>query len=303
MSHKIIDMHSHLGNNLYHNGGELIGKTGVKKKKIFDPISISELILYRKTGTENLLEKWIVKAARERNLTATLENLQKSMDRVGVVYTVCLPISLHFVPFNDLNNAAQQDKRIIPFTSLDHTKEYDFNEAFNSDVAEGAKGLKLHPIIQSLSLSDQRTFNAVEAFAPHGLPVLFHSGVFSYYPGEGENKENPEYGEIHYAVELVKAFPNVRFVAGHSGLFEIEAALDLLSSYKNVYADTSLQPPGNIRKIINTFGRERVVFGSDWPFGNTMAAYKSVKKACDGDKSLEEQILGETAAELMGISL
>ena len=29
---KIVDMHSHLGNNLYHNGGMILERKGVKKK-------------------------------------------------------------------------------------------------------------------------------------------------------------------------------------------------------------------------------------------------------------------------------
>ena len=38
----IIDMHSHLGNNLYHNGGVIIEKKGIKKKIIFDALVKSQ---------------------------------------------------------------------------------------------------------------------------------------------------------------------------------------------------------------------------------------------------------------------
>ena len=84
--------------------------------------------------------------------------------------------------------------------------------ALARDVAEGARGLKLHPIIQKEPLNSKRTFEAVEAFAPHELPVLFHSGEFSYYLGEEKSRNQvPAYGAIHYARDLVAAFPKIPF--------------------------------------------------------------------------------------------
>ena len=144
----IIDMHSHLGNNLYHNGGEIIEKKGIKKKLVFDPISISEFVLHRLTGLEGILYRWIENASRERIKTATRENTRKSMDEVGVTYAVCLPMSLNFVTFQELKSASDKDNGIIPFTGVDHTKQYDFDQAYAEDVASGAKGLKLHPVTE-----------------------------------------------------------------------------------------------------------------------------------------------------------
>jgi len=37
---KIIDAHSHTGNNMYPHGGSIIEQEGIKRKRIFDPISI-----------------------------------------------------------------------------------------------------------------------------------------------------------------------------------------------------------------------------------------------------------------------
>ncbi len=299
---KIIDMHSHLGNNLYHNGGAIIEKKGVKKKIIFDPISISEFGLHRLTGLEGVLFKWIKNATRERIKTATRENMRKSMDEAGITHTVCLPMSLDFVTFQELKEASDKDNGIIPFTGIDHTREYDFNKSFAEDVASGAMGLKLHPIVQRLALNDRKTFEAVEAFAPHGLPVLFHSGVMSYYFGEEKKNEKPEYGEIKYAVELVQAFPNVNFITGHSGMFQVNSVMEMLSSYKNVWTDISFQAPGTIRKLLNAFGVDRILFASDWPYGNRKTAFKALRKACKGDEYIERKTFYENAAELFNLS-
>ncbi len=299
---KIIDIHSHLGNNLYHNGGEIIEKKGVNKKIIFDPISISEFGLHRVKGFEGILYKWIKNATRERIKIATRENMRKSMDEIGITHTVCLPMSLDFVTFQDLKGASKKDSGIIPFTGIDHTKEYDFNIAFAKDVASGAMGLKLHPIVQSLSLTDKKTFEAIEAFAIYNLPVLFHCGVMSYYFGDEAKNERPEYGKIKYAVELVKAFPNVKFIAGHSGLFQVDEVVEMLSSLKNVWADISFQPPETIKKLLNTFGVEKILFASDWPYGNRKTAFRALRKACKEDKYVERRTFYENAAELLNMA-
>jgi predicted TIM-barrel fold metal-dependent hydrolase len=169
-------------------------------------------------------------------------------------------------------------------------------------VKQGAKGMKLHPIIQRAPLNGKKTFEAVEAFSVHGLPILFHCGVSSYYPDpEKPDKENASFGEIFYAKELVAAFPNVPFIAGHAGLFKYKDVIDLLSPFKNVMVDTSVQSPAHVRELIRAFGPERVMYASDWPYGNRIPAIKIIKKACRGDSGLEKRIFYENAAALLKI--
>jgi len=300
---KIIDAHSHIGNNMYPHGGRIIEKKGIKRKRIFDPISIFQFFLNRDFGLykhqTKFMEKLLIASQNERNSAATRENMRKSMNEAGVDFTVCLPISTFFVSFSDIKRASEKDKGIIPFTGIDHTKKYDFDASFAKNVAAGAKGLKLHPIIQRIALTDKRTFNAVEAFAPHKLPILFHCGITYYYWGEEKILENPKYGAIHYAQKLIEAFPNVNFIAGHAGAFDVGDVMMMLSKYKNLWVDTSLQSPENVKKLIKTFGPEKILHASDWPFASRRTSIKVVKKACHNDKSLERKIFFENAAELM----
>ncbi len=302
----IIDIHTHLGDILYLNGGQLIDQKRVEKKIFFDIISLSEFMLH--TGISDTIDQWLYKkvytlvtrASRARNATATLENMRRSMDETGIVKSACMPIP-PYLTFDDLRRAQAKDAGVIPFTGIDYTKEYDIDSALKADVANGAKGMKLHPIIQRVSLDMEKTFAAVEAFAPYGLPVLFHCGVSSYYLGaEQHQKENAVLGEIAYARDLVANFPNVIFIAGHAGLFQYRDVMDLLGGFKNVMVDTSVQSPGHIRELLKVFGPERVMYASDWPYGNRKPAVKIVKKACCADKALERRIFYENAAELLG---
>jgi predicted TIM-barrel fold metal-dependent hydrolase len=302
----IIDAHTHLGDILYSNGGKLIEKKGVKKKFVFDPISLSEWTLHLDIGGidyDSWLYKQVVIADRARNLTATRENMRKAMDKNGVSYCAVMPIP-PYVNFSDLQNAAAKDPGILPFTGVDFSQDYDFESAIAEDVKNGAKGIKLHPILHNTPLTDEMTFNVVEAFSRHELPILFHSGISHYYIDEAEKQRTtPEYGEIHYARELIKAFPKTKFIVAHAGIFLFKDVLELLAGFPNIWVDVSIQPPSHIRKLVDIFGIDKILNASDWPWGKMWVPIQAVKWACRGDKAAQKRILYENAAELMRISI
>jgi predicted TIM-barrel fold metal-dependent hydrolase len=299
----IIDCHGHLGNILYPGGGELIFRKGVKKRFGIDVTAFSERWLHAAMPDVvlRLLSTQITRSQRARNETATLENMRRSMDKAGVEKMVCLSVPPH-VTFEDLRRAAEIDPGVIPFTGVDFTRQDDVQASLDADVAAGARGLKLHPVIQKEPLNSERTFEVVEAFSVHGFPVLFHAGVFSYYLGaEKSRNQVTSYGEIHYARDLVTAFPKVDFIAGHAGLFLVDDVTAMLGSCSNVYVDITIQSPAAIRRLIDVFGPEKVLYGSDWPWGNHVPGIKAVRKACKGDRTLEDLIFYENAAGLLKV--
>jgi len=301
----IIDAHSHLGDILYPGGGALIWKRCVKKRIRLDIVTTSELGLHKtlsgKAGAlfyRTFLDL-VTRCERARNETATLENMRRSLEDAGVDKTVCLPVPPH-VTFEDLLEASRQDSAVIPFTGVDFEHWGDVQARLDRDVKAGARGLKLHPIIQKEPLNSRRTFEAVEAFAPHGLPVLFHCGVSSYYLGPEKTRNQVMlYGSIEHARALVSAFPKVTFVAGHAGLFQVKEVMDLLGPFRNVCVDVSFQPPGGIRELLAVFGPERVMYASDWPWGNRPPAIRAVRIACRGDSKLEDLVFRQNAERIL----
>lgn len=302
----IIDMHGHLGDILYPNGRELIYRTRVTKAKGWDPQTTNEAQLNRGFGIGRLAYEvtkyWTTKAQRARNFTATLENFRTSLEEAQVDYAVCLPIA-PYLTFDDLAEAKEQEERILPFTSIDLTRSYDVEAQLNQDVARGALGLKLHPIIQNTSLDDQRTINALQAFRIHKKPVLVHVGQSIYYLGKEKKNNTPEFGQVRYVEEVVRNFPDIKFIIGHAGLFWINEVCRRLGKLPNVWVDTSFQSPEDVRKLVKVFGAEKVLYASDWPYGNRDPHIKIIKVACRGDAKLEEMLFYRNAQELLGISI
>ena len=164
--------------------------------------------------------------------------------------------------------------------------------------------MKLHPILQCEKLTSQRTFEAVEAFAPHGLPILLHTGVCYYYTSsiDKRKRERPSFGDIKYVIRLITAFPGVNFILGHAGLLQWDDLKDSIGSLKNVWVDSTFKSPTGVKELIRVLSAEKVLFGSDWPWGNRKPALKILKKACKSDYHLERRLLFENASELMNLS-
>jgi len=300
----IIDVHSHLGDILYHNGGELIYKKNVRMPKMFDLQAINERGLNRTYGLGALpyalLGYWATKAERARNFTATLENMQRSLDEADISYTVCLPIAPH-VTFDDLAKAKALDDRIIPFTSIDFTLEGKAKSQVQKDMQNGAYGLKLHPIIQNRRLDDPMVFDVLDGYESFRRPVLVHAGMSQYYLGAEKERNTPEFGKIHYIEALVRSYSKIDFIIGHAGLFQVDEVMVRLKGLKNVWVDTSFQSPEIIRELIQAFGAERVMYASDWPYGYRLPHIKTVKVACRGDEALENMVFFDNAKHLLRI--
>jgi len=106
-----------------------------------------------------------------------------------------------------------------------------------------------------------------------------------------------------YACELLKAFPETRFILVHAGMLtertpamieQWRAALSIVAEFPNVYVKISglnmFNPDWtlkdmrqSIRDTIQIFGIERTIFGSNFPleklhssYANLMAAYRTV---------------------------
>jgi predicted TIM-barrel fold metal-dependent hydrolase len=301
----IIDVHSHLGDILNLGGGGLIDRKNVTMEKMWDPQTLNEKQLNRSFGLGALAYKvteyWATKAQRARNATATLENMQRSLDEAGIDYTVCLPIA-PYVTFEDLVKAREKDARILPFTSIDFTRDYDISAQIEADMAQGAVGLKLHPIIQAVPLDDSRVIEALQACSRLKLPVLIHSGVSSYYLGKEKSRNVPSNGRIIHIDKAVRSFPHVNFIIGHAGLFQVKEVCQRMNGLPNVWVDTSFQSPGTIVKLMKVFGHDRVMYASDWPFGNRMPHIQTVKVACRGDKDLENLLYFENASRFLGLT-
>lgn len=296
---KIIDMHSHAQDILFPpgEGAHVRPSLGIAIR-LFEWQRFSWVPSKPRPGEETLyrlLRKRTAKDTQARNAMASIDGLKKGMQETGIGYSVLLPIEPYGTT-TDLLSLVKNDKSLIPFASVDpHDPKR--AEKLRTYVESGCRGVKLHPIIQDFHPSGPECMGTVEEFSQYDLPVFFHSGQTSYYVPESESES---YGQPENYAKTIAAFPKVKFVMGHMAMFQSAKAIEIAEKYDNVYFDTSFQPMRMVKKAIEKAGEERVMFGTDWPFGRHRFEYGIIMKLTEGNPSLRDKLFWKNAEALIG---
>lgn len=125
-------------------------------------------------------------------------------------------------------------------------------------------GLKFHPYLSRMRISDQRNYPYFEIARKFNFPILVHTATDNY-------------SKLKYIVKAAKDFPDIIFVAAHcvleSNHIEI---INALKECPNLYADTAWVDMEFIKIIKQNNLMDRIMFGTDNPI--------------DGYKTLDQEI-------------
>jgi len=127
---------------------------------------------------------------------------------------------------------------------------------------------------------------ALAAAYTHGLPVMLHTGDFSYTA--------PALME-----RMIRQNPDVTFILGHMGsLSFVLDAIEIASRHQNVYLETSGMPSSAmLQRAATECGPQRLLFGSDYPFWHPEVERARIESA-GLEPGVERMVLGENAARL-----
>ncbi len=305
---EIIDAHAHLGNIAEENGGAIIHQTGLRPNIIARFIGwLTGKFKYQFGELKEpgkIAREIATYSGRQRIAAATLENMQAEITRAGISQVCCLPIP-PYVTFEDLNGARDEDKRIIPFTGFDFEKMGGYEDKITKDVIWGAKGMKIHPIIQKISPTDERVLQVAEEFGgKHGLPILFHTGRTTYYHGKEKERENSDFGRLEEIEKMLESLrSDITIIIGHAGMFQFGYVVEKFVRFPNVHVDTTFQHPERIKHLLNAFGSHRVIYGSDWPYGDMVPHIQCAKEALanESDRRVHARVFRDNIKGLMGM--
>jgi uncharacterized protein len=297
---KIIDIHTHVGDLI--NGWPL---DDAYTKPVFSPGFIAEWTGYRTSkppfGMHTITRYLEVIHNQQRNNLGTVHNLEHYVNEAGVTHSIILPIE-PFVRTDDnialcgtRADSGRNQPRVYTFASVD-PHDPDRIAKLHRYMQAGCLGLKLHPIVQNLPMTDPAWFGIVEEYRRYKKPVIMHAGVSQYYI---PNFRRHKYGEVITYEKLVAAFPDVAFIFAHMGMLEFELVWEFAKKYENVYVDTSFQRADNIRTAFKHMGKDRVLYASDFPFSLPKYAVR-VGMAATKDRDLREKFFYKNAEALIG---
>lgn len=172
--------------------------------------------------------------------------------------------------YNDwLCRIAQEDGRMEPAIAADATVDSQFmaDEIQSKMDTYRIQILKIHPAVNTLSPDHEGYLKIFDLAEKNDLVVISHGGI------SGDDLEG-KYCSPDKFKRIFENFPNLKLVIAHLAYPHIDELLELASMYKNIYTDISFVlknspiSDDDFCTIIQQFGPERVLFGSDFPWSD-----------------------------------
>jgi hypothetical protein len=167
------------------------------------------------------------------------------------------------------------------------------------------RGFKFHPNVQGFFPNDRMAYPLYEVIEAAGLPALFHtgqSGVGSGLPGGGGVRL--KYSNPMHVDDVAVDFPGLTIVLAHPSFPWQDEALAVAVHKPQVYIDLSgWSPkyfPPQLVQHANTLLRERMLFGTDYPF-ITPERWLADFAKLDIKPEVRPLILKENAIRLLGL--
>lgn len=229
--------------------------------------------------------------------THTVANLTREMGELRIVQSVLLAIDMPALSQNALDwlKAARGHDEIIVFGSV-HPYARHVEQKLDAQVALGARGIKVHPAVQLVRADDGRAMKLYAMCGRRGIPVFWHCGPVDIEPPLGRYLS-----QVRFYEQAIAENPDTIFVMGHSGALQMETALGFAKRYPNAWLELASQSLSNIRALIERGPRDRIVFGTDWPFYHQATGLAKVFIATEGDPATRHAVLYGNLARLLGL--
>lgn len=231
----------------------------------------------------------------------TVEEFTTIMDRNGIDAVVtCAPYSSigKDRTYDEANEFLAKSKeeaggRIIPFMRVNPHLQENALSSIKKGAKQGFRGIKFHPRNEAFAVnSEELAFPIAELAVKLGIPILIHTGEPDTYG----------YAQPTLVGDLADSFPDLTLVVGHMGKRLCEDAICVARWFDNIILETSFRSHRDIARAVRRVGADRVVYGSDTPFGIPEVEMLKIRVA---DITAEEKrmVLGDNMARILGLEV
>ena len=232
----------------------------------------------------------------------TASGLINSMRESGIDYSVLLPIAAtpsQTVKINDISIQNNKKDNLFWFGSV-HPHYENIRYELDRLKDAGIKGIKLHPDFQGVFIDAPETVEVMKYASTLGLLLTIHGGMDISFPDLHRSTPKRLYSVLNQ-LEVAKII--CAHMGGYMYLDDVEK---YLMNSNSVYIDTSFSigkmDTEQIKRILNTFDSERILFGTDSPWDSQKKALNDIK-SLNISHELEDKILYKNACRLLDISL
>ncbi|MDO4166858.1 MAG: amidohydrolase family protein [Eubacteriales bacterium] len=256
------------------------------------------------------LQKLSQSANMKYHLDGTLQALQDSMQSASVDRSVLLPVATSPTQYQTINQTAlminerSAETGILSFGGI-HPDNENYREILRDLAANGIRGIKLHPVFQGVYLDDIRNLRIIACACEYGMTITVHAGYDISFPGQ-------DYATPAHILSMIEQLHPDKLILAHMGawgcwddverdLAGIDAWFDTSFTLTQVehldhHAEDQLSPEQFCR-IVRKHGADRIVFGSDSPWGAQADAVKTLQKS--GLSEEEQNLIFSENARLL----
>jgi len=218
----------------------------------------------------------------------TTEELLGQAEQSGVSRMVIFPFPSMALADEGTNgkllNEAKRVKKFIPYYYIPETmKPIPKEKGFYGGKWHWMRGIQ-DSSSNYEALKDPKLEEFIEASEKIDLPIVFEE-------------------ELAFTETFVRKTKSLKIIIPHMGMLGGNP-IDFLRSFKsreNVYFDTALASPDVAMRFIEKIGHDRILFGSDIPFGTMKWELEKVLSLPIGDDK-KESILSKNLERLIGLN-
>lgn len=220
-----------------------------------------------------------------REIDETMADRFRSFNRWLVDSVAPIP---QLTPFVGVDPTA-----LTPEENVEHLKEM---------AHRGARGIKLHPVVQQFEPGDPRMRPVFESCRELGLTVLSHTGSAK---GGGRLAEPAGFAGV------LRDLPGLTVLLAHLGGGEWRQTVDLAKAFPSVVFDVceivewtgapNAPTPEQLARMIQEIGHERVMLGTDFPWYDLDHTVELVMELPVLSTEQKEAILGANAVRIFGL--
>lgn len=226
----------------------------------------------------------------------TAESLIKDGESAGITHFLVHSVATttHHVPVinNFIVSECEKHPQFFGFGTMH--QDFEEKEAEVERISEmGLHGIKIHPDTQEFNIDDERMFPLYDILQSKNMPVLIHCGDYRY-----------DFSHPRRVRKILHEFPKLTVIGAHFGGWSVwDLALEYLRNERcMVDVSSSLMMCGLERgkELIRIYGKERVLFGSDFPMWSPSHELEQFLKMGLTDEE-NEYILCKNAKRLLGL--
>ena len=212
------------------------------------------------------------------------------------------------IPSEDIaEGAARHSDVLVPFGSVDPHRPEALDRIRRLVEDHGVRGFKFHPTLQGFDPSDERWHPIYSALQDAGVVALFHTGQTGIGAGmPGGRGLRLSLSNPMLLDGVAADFPALQIVMAHPSVPWQDEALSVATHKHNTWIDLSgWSPkyfPDSLVRAANSYLRDRVLFGSDFPLLTPDRWRRDADAAGIFKPEALPGLLKDNAARLLGLT-